>query len=425
MPGADKETDLTERIEAFLADLKRGGSGTGPLRGSGEMARETTYLLRRITAQARWSSAGDLMEIIRNEGRRMTAAQPSETTVGNMVRRVLKIIREEYARSRGSSEETEQQESLHKLLTAGELSEENFRQHFVLLKANVIEAINELLTELDGTTDNIAMQALEHIHSNEVIMTVGRSRTVEAFLKDAARKRKFHVIVAECAPFCQVYAILSLPSTHHPTIPPCLSVPLSLHASIYHPFIHLSSRPASIHLSSLPLSIHHSSIIPASIHTTITPSIHPYIPASIHTTIPPSIHPYIPASIHPSSLPLILPSSLPLSIPPSLPLILPSSLPLSFHYPSIHPSIHPSSHPSLYPSIIPPSLYPSIILPSLYPSIILLPLSIHPSLPLSIHHPSIPLSIHHPSLPSHPSIIPPSLYPSIILPSLYPSIILP
>lgn len=42
---------------------------------------------------------GDLMEIIRKEGRRMTAAQPSETTVGNMVRRVLKIIREEYARS--------------------------------------------------------------------------------------------------------------------------------------------------------------------------------------------------------------------------------------------------------------------------------------------------------------------------------------
>uniref|UniRef100_A0A8D3AKF8 Translation initiation factor eIF2B subunit beta n=1 Tax=Scophthalmus maximus TaxID=52904 RepID=A0A8D3AKF8_SCOMX len=191
MPGPDKETDLTERIEAFLSDLKRGGSGTGPLRGSAEMARETTSLLRRITAQARWSSAGDLMEIIRKEGRRMIAAQPSETTV------------EEYARSRGSSEETDQQESLHKLLTSGGLSEENFRQHFAALKANVIEAINELLTELEGTTDNIAMQALEHIHSNEVIMTIGRSRTVEAFLKDAARKRKFHVIVAECAPFCQ------------------------------------------------------------------------------------------------------------------------------------------------------------------------------------------------------------------------------
>ncbi|KAI3364326.1 hypothetical protein L3Q82_011123, partial [Scortum barcoo] len=214
MPGSDKETELTERIESFLSDLKRGGSGSGPLRGSAETARETTSLLRRITAQARWSSAGDLMEIIRKEGRRMSAAQPSETTVGNMIRRVLKIIREEYARSRGSSEETDQQESLHKLLTSGGLSEENFRQHFAALKANVIEAINELLTELEGTTDNIAMQALEHIHSNEVIMTIGRSRTVEAFLKDAARKRKFHVIVAECAPFCQVKNIILISFVH-------------------------------------------------------------------------------------------------------------------------------------------------------------------------------------------------------------------
>lgn len=38
------------------------------------------------------------MELIRAEGRRMAAAQPSETTVGNMVRRVLKVIREEYGR---------------------------------------------------------------------------------------------------------------------------------------------------------------------------------------------------------------------------------------------------------------------------------------------------------------------------------------
>ena len=30
---------------------------------------------------------------------------------------------------------------------------------------------------------NIAAQALEHIHSNEVIMTAGYSKTVEAFLK--------------------------------------------------------------------------------------------------------------------------------------------------------------------------------------------------------------------------------------------------
>ncbi|KAM3919936.1 translation initiation factor eIF2B subunit beta [Leptodactylus fuscus] len=199
MPAAtEKETELSERIEAFITGLKRGdGRQT-----SEETARETVALLRKIIAQARWSNAGELMDIIRREGRRMTAAQPSETTVGNMVRRVLKLIREEYSRLRGCSEENDQQESLHKLVTAEGLNDD-FNTAFPLLKANVIEAVNELLIELEGTTDNIAAQAKEHIHSNEVIMTIGCSRTVQLFLEEAARKRKFHVIVAECAPFCQ------------------------------------------------------------------------------------------------------------------------------------------------------------------------------------------------------------------------------
>ena len=34
-----------------------------------------------------------------------------------------------------------------------------------------------------SSADNIAAQALEHIHSKEVIMTAGKSKTVEAFLK--------------------------------------------------------------------------------------------------------------------------------------------------------------------------------------------------------------------------------------------------
>lgn len=67
---------------------------------------------------------------------------------------------------------------------------------------------------VESTTENISTQALEHIHSNEVIMTIGYSRTVEAFLKEAARKRKFHVIVAECAPFCQVRACYVNTSLH-------------------------------------------------------------------------------------------------------------------------------------------------------------------------------------------------------------------
>lgn len=57
-----------------------------------------------------------------------------------------------HSRSLGSREETDQQESLHKLLTSGGLNEDNFRQHVKDLRLNVIEAINELLTELGETT---------------------------------------------------------------------------------------------------------------------------------------------------------------------------------------------------------------------------------------------------------------------------------
>ncbi|KAF6129830.1 eukaryotic translation initiation factor 2B subunit beta [Phyllostomus discolor] len=163
MPGAEAEvSELSERIESFVEALKRGGGR----RTSEDMARETLELLRRIIMDHRWSHAGELMKLIRREGRRMTAAQPSETTVGNMVRRVLRIIREEYGRLHGRSDESDQQESLHKLLTSGGLNED-FSFHYAQLQSNIIEAINELLVELEGTMENIAAQALEHIHSNE------------------------------------------------------------------------------------------------------------------------------------------------------------------------------------------------------------------------------------------------------------------
>lgn len=35
---------------------------------------------------------------------------------------------------------------------------------------------------------------------SEILMTLGSSKTLEEFFKSAARKRKFHVIVAESAP---------------------------------------------------------------------------------------------------------------------------------------------------------------------------------------------------------------------------------
>lgn len=50
-------------------------------------------------------------------------------------------------RLHGRTDESDQQESLHKLLTSGGLSED-FSFHYAPLKSNIVEAINELLVEL-------------------------------------------------------------------------------------------------------------------------------------------------------------------------------------------------------------------------------------------------------------------------------------
>ncbi|KAM0788073.1 hypothetical protein ACM66B_001244 [Microbotryomycetes sp. NB124-2] len=78
--------------------------------------------------------------------------------------------------------------------------EDEFSKKSFSLKPVFIEAIQELMDEVEMTYQTIGQQAIDHIHSGEFILTIGHSNTVEAFLKAAARKRKFTVIVAETAP---------------------------------------------------------------------------------------------------------------------------------------------------------------------------------------------------------------------------------
>jgi len=64
----------------------------------------------------------------------------------------------------------------------------------------IFSSLKELLELLDNVHSIIADQAIEFIHSNEVIMTFGGSKTVETFLKTAGGKRRFEVVVAEGLP---------------------------------------------------------------------------------------------------------------------------------------------------------------------------------------------------------------------------------
>mmetsp|Transcript_28174 Transcript_28174/g.39630 ORF Transcript_28174/g.39630 Transcript_28174/m.39630 type:complete len:466 (+) Transcript_28174:148-1545(+) len=69
------------------------------------------------------------------------------------------------------------------------------------LRQSVMEAIQEIMSDLEDLHKNINDQATSHIHAGEIILTYGRSKTVELFLKAAAaKKRKFQVVVCEGAP---------------------------------------------------------------------------------------------------------------------------------------------------------------------------------------------------------------------------------
>ena len=60
--------------------------------------------------------------------------------------------------------------------------------------------IHEYLAELKEVGNSIASQSLEHLHAKEIVLTFGKSRTVEQFLKFAATKRTFEVVVVEASP---------------------------------------------------------------------------------------------------------------------------------------------------------------------------------------------------------------------------------
>lgn len=64
------------------------------------------------------------------------------------------------------------------------------------------------------SVENIAEEATKHIHTNDVILTLGQSATVEAFLLKAAESVEFEVIICECAPFDHVRVVQIILISH-------------------------------------------------------------------------------------------------------------------------------------------------------------------------------------------------------------------
>lgn len=212
-------------VDSFILKLNRRQFGMCQK----EVALEASQLLRTFVHSYKDQTVDGLIGGIKEIGRLIVNAQPTQFVVGNIVRRVLRIIREEVVDSLAPPPENKDLKSPTSICADSSTSTSAVRSQFLdsgmynlialdkeksksiegkeltslsfyQCKSAIIQAINEFIDELETMETSISIQSLEHIHSNEIIMTYGMSKGVEEFLLYAGRKRKFQVVVAEAGP---------------------------------------------------------------------------------------------------------------------------------------------------------------------------------------------------------------------------------
>ena len=239
-------------LDKFEIELRLGRLSSTNTKGEGVLGASTSdrlfvtlrtvELLKHVIGATRWRNAAQLLALLRGLGRELHEVGGfREPVIENIVRRVMAAVREEamntadaaatrktptadsgrltlqsilwalpqHVKSPPSTRSISRGDS-HKQRNESFASEADLEQsqlpsqYYVNrpeLKQTVMEAIQEIMTELEDLHRNINEQAPYHIHAGEVILTYGKSKTVEHFLKAAhSKKRKFQVIVCEGSP---------------------------------------------------------------------------------------------------------------------------------------------------------------------------------------------------------------------------------
>ena len=159
---------LPEKVQAecskFVARLRR-----QQVPNALDIARKTLEIMRLVVATSGAKDLGALIKVIKQAGQVLVSAQPHELVIGNMVRRVLYIVREETAAPEGgaaqSSSATSGGRSLHRILEAPPDAPDYSQQPAKVLKAPILEVLNEVIEELSSVSAAIAEQATEGAHT--------------------------------------------------------------------------------------------------------------------------------------------------------------------------------------------------------------------------------------------------------------------
>ncbi|KAF7457287.1 putative translation initiation factor eIF-2B subunit beta [Cryptosporidium felis] len=170
--------DWKEDLYNLIESLRR-----RQLVDSQSQGKRTLEVLRQIVDKYTWKSVEELIKKIREISLEVTLIDPLAFSVGSTVRRLLNVIRKEYAKLH-----LKQPRQLYNLGNLG--GHENSRRVEIsscLLRSVIFEGINELLHEYSQPWDFDL--CLDIFSPNETILVYGYSNIVERILRYISKKK--------------------------------------------------------------------------------------------------------------------------------------------------------------------------------------------------------------------------------------------
>lgn len=191
-------SEIVGLIDPLVMELKR-----RQLKGDKDVALRVAHVLMRVISAARWTDPADLISIIRKVGECLHNANPREFIPGNIVRRVLAIIRDEIETE--TSANTPMISSMFSLLSTNSNTTDTrtkfSKKQSSDMRSIIIQGIRDLIDEISNVKEELENMAADLIHDNELLLTATPgSDTVLQFLIKAKAKRNFTVLVTECYP---------------------------------------------------------------------------------------------------------------------------------------------------------------------------------------------------------------------------------
>ncbi|KAK6725836.1 hypothetical protein RB195_004263 [Necator americanus] len=185
----DPSKELTELRKGFVATLRK--NPTRPC--SLDIALETLQFLRKVILFKKYETITDLLEALNSHGRWICAMVPTELVIRNVLMMVAKLARDESVRII-SGEPTPAFDSLNKLWTKSESS--NGSASGMKLKKGLMQALNEVSSEMSLCCENIAARAGDLINPQDILVVhhLNESPTLAAFLESARATRKHRVL---------------------------------------------------------------------------------------------------------------------------------------------------------------------------------------------------------------------------------------